>query len=520
MPEFERVIAIFHAAAACDPSERAALLDEQCGGDAVLRADVESLLAADASAGAFLDVPAAVATGLVPADDPPLLPGARVGSYVIEREIGRGGMGMVYLAEDERLGRKVAVKVLAPEFTRDRRRRDRLRQEARALAALTHPGIATVYALQEIDERLCLICEYVRGETLRAEIERGVPKPETVIDTGIQVAQALAAAHAAGVVHRDLKPENLMRDGAGRVRILDFGVAHIDPDARLSGQRLTEDGLPLGTPAYMSPEQMEGAEVDGRSDIFALGVLLYELASGRHPFETTTPASTAARILLAAPPNLRDINPAMPAGLEVIIRRCLEKAKADRFQSAAEVASELEALSSSVTAAAGQSAASRGPGAAGQDVGEVVATTGAAPPDGPARVRWWVFHQVVVMAIAALMVWPVALVHGAWGSDWTLALLLSVIATAAVNGTSRAHLLFLSAFSIEDVPAQLARTGPWLQRSDRLFAALLLLAAIPTARSHLVRSATLAAVGVGWFVASQVIEPATQGAAFPESNRP
>jgi len=505
MPEFDRVIAIFHAAAARDSSDRARFLDEQCGADAILREEVESLLAADAAAGDFLDVPAAVAAGLVAADEPPLLPGARVGSYLIERELGRGGMGLVYLAEDERLGRKVAIKVLAPAFTRDRRRRERLRQEARAAAALAHPGIATVFALEEIDDHLYLVGEYVRGATLREDIDRGTPSPDAVIDIGIQVAHALAAAHAAGVVHRDLKPENVIRDEAGRVRILDFGVAHIDPAARLPVQRLTDAGFLIGTPAYMSPEQLEGSEVDGRSDIFALGVLLYELASGRHPFQTRTPASTAARVLTAPPPDLRDIAPAMPAGLEAIVRRCLEKSKNARYQSASDVARELEALRSGLLLPAAARPSPPGPG------------LGQAGPAFEARpVRWWVFHQAVAMAVAAGMVWPVAMVHGATGSDWTLALLLSVIAAAAVTGTLRAHLLFLAAFGMGELRAQLGRSAPWLQRSDRLFAALLLLSAVPTARDHPARSAILAAVAVGWMATSLVIEPATRRAAFPD----
>jgi hypothetical protein len=507
MPEFARVSAVFHAAAALDPSERAALLDAECGDDAALRAEVESLLQADAAAGPFLNRPAAVAAGLV-SEDPPLTPGTRVGDYRIEREIGRGGMGVVYLAEDEHLARKVAIKVLPPAFTRDRRRRDRLRLEARAAAALSHPGIATVYALLEIDDRLYLVCEFVRGETLRAEIGRGLPSAETVIDIGVQVADALAAAHAAGVVHRDLKPDNVIRDETGRVRILDFGVAYIDPAARLPIQRLTDAGFLIGTPAYMSPEQLEGAEVDARSDIFGLGVLLYELASGRQPFETTTPASTAARVLMAVPVSLRDVNPAMPAPLEAIIFRCLEKAKEDRYQSAGDVERDLAALRATL-------GTPRDPARSGESV---ALPEPLPPPRLSAAVRWWVFHQVVIMVIAAVMVWPVAMVHGAARSDWTLALLLAAIATAAVNGTLRAHLLFLVAFNLDELRGQLGRSEPWLRRSDWLYSVLLATAVVFTARTHLVRAAVLAAVAVGWMVASQVIEPATRGAAFPSSD--
>jgi predicted Ser/Thr protein kinase len=498
MPDFDRAIAIFHAAREREPSARGGLLDAQCGSDLALRAEVESLLLADERAAGFMDVPAAVASGLAAPDASPLEEGARLGPYLVEREIGRGGMGFVYLAEDERLGRKVALKVLAPAFTRDPLRRERLRQEARAAAALAHPGIATVYALEEVGEHLCLVCEYVRGETLRAEIERQAPALATIVETGVQVARALAAAHVAGVVHRDLKPENVMRDEGGRLRILDFGIARLNPAAPLPVQRLTDAGVLLGTPAYMSPEQLDGSDADQRSDIFALGVLLFELASGRHPFATATPASTAARVLTADPVDLAEINPAMPAGLDHVIRRCLAKKPSDRFQSASDLARALQALD---PVAAPPSA---------------VLPHGATPPAFLAPDRWWLVHQVSVMALAAAMVWPVALVHATAGSDWTLALLLAVIATAAVNGTLRAHLLFTWAFGRGRLAAQLARTEPWLRQSDRLFAALLLLSAIPTARTHLVRSAILAAVAFGWTVTSMVIEPATRRAAFPD----
>jgi predicted Ser/Thr protein kinase len=516
MGDFDRVIAIFHAARERPAADRGALLDEQCGSDHVLRAEVESLLAADQQAGGFLERPAAVAAGLAEAASPPLLEGARLGPYIVERELGHGGMGMVYLAEDARLGRKVAIKVLAPGFTRDERRRERMRLEARAAAALSHPGIATVYELEEFGEHLCLVCEYVRGETLRAEIDRGPLPPDPVIDTGVQLAEALQAAHAAGVVHRDLKPENVMRDDGGRVRILDFGVARLHPDASLPPQRMTEAGILVGTPAYMSPEQLDGSDVDARSDIFALGVLLFELASGVHPFETKTPASTAARVLAAHPPSLLEINQGIPAGLDTVIRRCLVKDPADRYQSASDVARDLGVLRRG-----GRAAEASGVVSLGMSTSSVAgASTGPAVRGRvtrrPTPAGWWVLHQATVIAVAALIVWPVALVHQAAKSDWTVAILLAVIAVAAVNGTLRAHLLFTHHFNEVELSGQLKRTELWLRRSDGLFAALLLAAVVATARSHVVRSAILAAVAVGWIVTALVIEPATRRAAFPD----
>ena len=499
MTHFERVSAIFHRALDRDPAARAAFLDAECGDDRALRAEVQSLLDSHEGADGFMEVPAAVAAGLVAADAGPVQEGAAFGQYRVEREIGRGGMGIVYLAEDVRLGRKVAIKLLDPQYARDEHRRERMRLEARAAAALGHPGIATVFALEEIDGHLCLVCEYVPGETLRAEIERGPAPLPVLLDTGIQVADALAAAHAAGVVHRDLKPENVIRDERGRTRILDFGVARFNAPLPVPFRRLTDRDVVLGTPAYMSPEQLEGADVDGRSDVFALGVLLFELASGRHPFETATPASTAAHVLAAEPPGLLALNPAMPPAVERIIRRCLRKNPAERYQSAADVARDLEGVRT-------------GPASG---VKAVAVRTPASPVRSLTPRGWWVLHQVTVMLIAAVMVWPVATVHALHQGDWTLALLLGVIVCAAINGTLRAHLLFTNAFNAGELRAQLQRTEPWLRPSDWLFAALLLASGLPAARSHTVLAATMAAVAVGWMVASLVIEPATRQAAFP-----
>ena len=216
----------------------------------------------------------------------------RSGPIAVIEEIGRGGMGVVYAAKDERLGRMVALKALPSAFTSDPMRRARLTREARAAAALSHPSIATIFALEETDDALCIVSELVRGRTLREELADGPLLPRQLIATLIDIASALEAAHAMGIVHRDLKPENVIRRSDGQIKVLDFGLARWEthPDTP-SMTRLTEAGVALGTPGYMAPEQLSGGEADARADIFSFGVLAWELATGEHPFGTDPPPS-------------------------------------------------------------------------------------------------------------------------------------------------------------------------------------------------------------------------------------
>ena len=364
---------LFHRAREQAAGERARFLDDACGGDAALRAEVESLLAHDeddarrvlptppeapapGGADGHASVPAGPDTARHAGEPAPggaggrdPLDGRRLGPYRIVRKLGEGGMGVVRLAEDTRLGRLVAIKALPLRFARDEGRRRRLRREARAAASLTHPGIATVYALEEFDGALCLVSEYVPGETLRQELAAGPLPPADLLDTAAAIARALAAAHEGNVLHRDLKPENVIRTrGAGLddpgVKLVDFGLARFDdPGAdTASTPRLTAPGAALGTPGYMAPEQIRGEEVDCRTDVFAFGVLLFELASGRHPFTSSGPVSTVARVLEAAPPDLRRLAPACPPALPAIIGRCLRKDPAARYGAVREIVEALE----------------------------------------------------------------------------------------------------------------------------------------------------------------------------------
>ncbi len=271
-----RIRDLFERAIDQNPPNVRAWLDREADGDLDVQAEVMSLLEHHRRAGAFLTEPPDIE--LDPADDPPLEPGRVIGPYTIVREAGRGGMGRVYAATDARLGRIVALK--AVRALTDPAQRERLRREARAAAVLTHPGICTVYALEEIDDHLFIATEFIEGRTLRQEIASGDrPTGSDLLATAREIAEALAVAHKTGMTHGDLKPENVMRIPNGRLKILDFGLAR--PEGRTSPERQTlsdtQPGMIVGTPGYMAPEQLNGGARDIRGDVFAFGVLMYRV---------------------------------------------------------------------------------------------------------------------------------------------------------------------------------------------------------------------------------------------------
>jgi eukaryotic-like serine/threonine-protein kinase len=282
----------------------------------------------------------------------PLGPGTRLDAYEIVRPLGSGGMGEVWLATEVRLGRKVALKVLPADFTRDASRVLRFEQEARAASGLSHPNVCTIHALGETAEGLRYIAmEYVEGETLRERLATMRFSIRAALDIAIQVAAALSAAHASGIVHRDIKPENVMRRPDGFVKVLDFGLAKLAPSpAEIAGAdstRLalkTEAGVVVGTAAYMSPEQARGQEVDARTDIWSLGVLLYEMVAGRSPFAAPSGTEVLAAILDRDPAPLARFEPDTPAELQRIITKCLRKERALRYQVVQDLLLDLQAL--------------------------------------------------------------------------------------------------------------------------------------------------------------------------------
>lgn len=273
--------------------------------------------------------------------------GQTLGPYQIRSLLGRGGMGEVYRATDTRLGRDVALKILPVEVQADPERRGRFEREARAIAAIDHPNVVTVHAVEEIEGRLLLTMELVEGRTLGEVIPEGGLRLDQLLDLAIPLADALAAAHARGVTHRDLKPANVMVDRSGRIRVLDFGlakVATVQDDDRTVAVEATAEGRVLGTTAYMSPEQAEGKPVDPRSDVFSLGVLLYQMASGQRPFAGDTPISTITSILRDEPIPVGELKPDLPAQLGRIVRRCLQKEPDQRYDTAKGLKFELESL--------------------------------------------------------------------------------------------------------------------------------------------------------------------------------
>jgi len=289
--------------------------------------------------------------------------GTKLGPYEIIAPIGAGGMGEVYRARDTRLGREVALKVLPASFSRDVDRLRRFEQEARAVAALNHPNILAIHDIGEDGGSPFIVSELLEGSSLRAELEHGPLSARKASDYAAQIAQGLAAAHDKNIVHRDLKPENTFLTKEGRVKILDFGLAKLAPDARgAKGDGLTltssptEAGMVMGTAGYMAPEQVRGAAVDSRTDIFAFGAVLYEMISGQRAFRRDTAAETMTAILKEDPPELGEMDHPVSPGLERIIRRCLEKQPEQRFQSAKDLAFALEALSGTTSRTAANAA--------------------------------------------------------------------------------------------------------------------------------------------------------------------
>ena len=352
-----RIVELYHAALELGAEERAALLGRECAGDSALRREVESLVESHERAGDFIAAPAfEVVAGLIAEEEEDALTGRAFGRYKILSPLGAGGMGRVYLAEDAELGRQVALKFLPEYFTRDRERVRRFVQEARAAAALNHPHVAHVYEIGESEGTHFISMEYVDGQTLREKIHREKSPPRLLLRHLIQVVEALAKAHAAGVVHRDLKPDNIMVTRDGYAKVLDFGLAklaHDSPpgvDTKAATRALvnTGAGVVMGTAGYMSPEQARGLEVDARTDIWSLGCVLYEMAAGRVPFEGTTATDVIAKIIEREPAPLAPHLVDLPQELERIILRCLEKERDKRYQSTTDLLADLRNLSDGV----------------------------------------------------------------------------------------------------------------------------------------------------------------------------
>jgi serine/threonine protein kinase len=507
-----RVNNLFHHALELPPAERARVVGEAAAGDRALYDEVMSLLAAHERAAMFIEEPAATSAGLLEsaAGEPAALVGRALGQYQIVRVLGEGGMGIVYLAEDTRLGRAVAVKALAPRLTRDPSGRARLAREARAAAALAHPGIATVYALEEIDSDLFIVSEYVPGSTLREELANGPLAAGVVLETSLAIARALEAAHARGIVHRDLKPENVIRMPSGQIKVLDFGLARF-ADPTLAGGRLTMDGSVFGTPAYMSPEQIRSEVIDGRSDLFSLGVVMFELLTGENPFLGADGAGSLANVLEKEPPPVPIESLAgdrsLAARLEVIARACLRKAAEARMPSARELASALErARDQSVSPSTEHGA-----------VGAYQSLS--TPTPRPHAFWWWQFHQAAASASYLALLVPLWLVHRAQPGPVAMLLFLAGLAAALTATTLRLHLWFSARAYPAEWATQHRLTRRWMALADSLFVGALIAGAgltITVAGTNDVSGLAVlfVAAAVAVVVSFTVIEPATRRAAL------
>jgi len=327
-----------------EPDRRVPFLDKACDGDAALRREVESLLAAHGRADGFTEAGPMGKLVKKGVEEHQLLTGRRLGHYQVLSRLGEGGMGIVYKARDTHLDRFVAIKVLPPGLVADPDRKRRFVQEAKAASALNHPNIITIHDIASENGRDFIVMEYIEGKTLDQVIPRRGLKLNGVLKYSIQVADALAKAHAGGIIHRDLNPGNIMVSEAGLIKVLDFGLAKLTERPRLaevestgSPRVQTEEGMILGTVSYMSPEQAEGKKVDARSDMFSFGLVLYEMVTGQRAFQGETKMSTLAAILNQEPKPAREITRTLPYDLEKVITRCLRKGPERRWQSIVDV---------------------------------------------------------------------------------------------------------------------------------------------------------------------------------------
>ncbi len=344
---YRRIDEIFQAALELEPRERASYISEACSGDAALLKEVEYLLASDGQQWELIGTPAfEMVAPLLAKDQPALEAGDSIGHYQVVSLLGVGGMGQVYLAEDAKLRRKVALKLLPASYTRDESRWRRFQQEARAASALNHPNILTIHELGEVNGEQFIATEFVEGETLRERLQRAPLNLAETLDVAVQIADALAAAHKAGIVHRDIKPENIMLRHDGYVKVLDFGLAKLTEQQEPATQTAAAEnvdissGLVMGTVKYMSPEQARGRQVDPRSDIFSFGVVLYEMIAGRPPFEGKNSNEVISTILKKEPSPLTDV----PEETERLISRALRKKKEDRYQTIEDLLADLKSL--------------------------------------------------------------------------------------------------------------------------------------------------------------------------------
>jgi eukaryotic-like serine/threonine-protein kinase len=362
--KLKQIEEIYHAALKFPPDERDSFFKDACGADDDLRREIESLFSFENTFDSFIDTPPEVlATQIIFEKENSAVIGSQINQYKIQKLLGKGGMGAVYLARDARLERQAALKILPPYFVNEPNRLARFVREAKAASALNHPNIITIYEIGETKNTHFIAAEYIEGETLHAHLKNQAPSLKTVIEIAVQVASALDAAHRAGIVHRDIKPENVMIRPDGLVKVLDFGIAKLssdfglgiwdgglnseeseNPPSQISNPQSTSSGMIIGTANYMSPEQTRGNTVDARSDIFNFGIVLYEMLAGNRAFAGESAIDTIGAIQHKEPVPLNQLAPEVPPEIERIVSKTLRKDRAERYQTAKDLLIDLQAV--------------------------------------------------------------------------------------------------------------------------------------------------------------------------------
>ncbi|MEP6900752.1 MAG: protein kinase [Actinomycetota bacterium] len=347
---WNKVERIFHTALDLPVEERTFFLQKQCAGDGELLSEVETLLVSFEKESGFLEEPVfEIGLGAIHQKSQKNLADSIIGFYELKEKIGAGGMGEVYKAVDTRLNRRVALKFLSAALENDNSAKRQFVKEAQAVAMLEHPNICAVHGIEQTDDHHFIVMQYVEGITLAEKIETERVGVEEFKSLTRQILTAVAFAHSHGVIHRDLKPGNIMLTREGQIKVLDFGLAKVIPQKQIFGgelqtetSRFSNNGLIIGTVSYMSPEQLRGERLDYRSDVFSIGIILYELITKQNPFDQKSQADTIASILSDQPPALKNLAPDFPASLKNLVEKCLQKKPEQRFQSAAEILVKLD----------------------------------------------------------------------------------------------------------------------------------------------------------------------------------